>query len=341
VAGELQRRVLAAHDHHLEVYFGRRDLAAALATYDPEAIGIGTGRSEWGGSAEAMRAIVRNDLHGFPDPVGYRVRDRVVLPVAADVVVCQCVLDLSLPVGAHRMKLRDLRHSVVMRFDDPARAPRIVHIHVSFPTSVHGDEEPYPLKEIEEITAVLDDLIANRTRDLLDAYRRLEHVAVHDRLTGLHNRIRLDEKLSQEIKRARRYGSRIALVLIDVDRFKEINDRYGHLAGDQVLMRLGALIRDSLRETDAGGRWGGEEFLLVLPETGAAEAVRLAERIRQAFARERFRFEDEDIGLSVSCGVAEHRQGDDAETLFARTDRALYRAKRQGRDRTQAADPDG
>jgi diguanylate cyclase (GGDEF)-like protein len=334
--GALYQRCVDVHDHHLEVYFRQRDLDAALATYHAHAIGVGTGRGEWGGSAEAMREVIRRDIEGFSSPVEYVLRERVFHLVAEHVVICQCLLDLALHADAHRMTLRDLRHTVALVLE-PTGEARIAHIHVSFPTDVHGDEEPYPLKEIQEITAVVDDLIANRTRDLTEAYRKLEFVAIHDRLTGLYNRIRLDEKLSQEIKRARRYGSLISVVLLDIDHFKDVNDRYGHLVGDQVLKRLGSVIAGSLRETDMGGRWGGEEFLLILPETRVEQAVQLAERVRQGFAAEVFEFDGEQLSLTASCGVAQYCKDDDTEALFSRADRALYRAKHDGRNRTALA----
>ncbi|HRQ63460.1 MAG TPA: diguanylate cyclase [Xanthomonadaceae bacterium] len=335
--GALYRRCVEAHDHHLDVYFKRRDLAAALSTYHVHAIGVGTGRGEWGASAEAMRDVVRRDIEGFSSPVEFTLRERIFHLVAERVVVCQCLLDLALHADAHCVTLRDLRHTLVMSFE-PTGEARIAHIHVSFPTDVHGDEEPYPLKEIQEIATVVDDLIVNRTRDLTEAYRKLEFVAIHDRLTGLYNRICLDEKLSQEIKRARRYGSLISVVVLDIDSFKEVNDRHGHLVGDRVLQRLGTVIAQSLRETDVGGRWGGEEFMLILPETQVEQAVRLAERIRLGFASQVFAFDGEDRVLTVSCGVAQYRQDDDIESLFSRADRALYRAKHGGRNRTVCAD---
>jgi diguanylate cyclase (GGDEF)-like protein len=344
--GSFYQRFLEAHDDHLRVYFARRDKAAALDGYHDSAIGVGTGRSEWGGTPEAMRGIICRDIDSFRDSIDYTVRDRRFLRVGDAAVVCQALLDLSLLADAHCMTLRDLRHTVVMVADADDKV-RIAHIHVSFPTDVHGDEEPYPLKEIAEISAVVDELIANRTRDLTDAYRKLEHMAIHDRLTGLYNRIRLDEKLTAEIKRANRYRSLISVVMLDIDNFKAVNDDYGHLAGDKVLRQLAARITESLRETDLAGRWGGEEFLIILPETDQTQALQLAERLRETFAARPIAIDDADGGgvprllrLTISCGIAQHRVGDDLDSLFERVDGALYCAKRQGRNRSFVATAD-
>lgn len=325
------------HDHHLEVYFGRRDLEQSLKTYEDHAIGIGTGRSEYGNTPALMKDVIVRDLESFPDPVEYEVLSREFFQITDDVVVCQACLTLCLDVDAHRMTLRDLRHTVTIRRSNDG-VWRICHIHVSFPTDMHGDEESYPLKEIEEVSAVVDEMIASRTSDLTTAFRKLEHMAIHDRLTGLFNRIRIDEKLKAEILRSDRYGGTFSLVLIDIDGFKPINDRFGHLAGDHVLCELADLITTEVRDTDLAGRWGGDEFIIILPETRIDSAFVLAERIRRVFADRRFKATDgAEIPVTISCGVGEHRKGDTIDSMFERADQALYEAKKQGRNRSARA----
>jgi diguanylate cyclase (GGDEF)-like protein len=335
--GKLFEKCREWHDHHLEVYFGRRNLEQSLATYEDHAIGIGTGRSEYGDAPALLRDVVVRDLESFPDPVEYEVNNRVFFQITDEVVVCQACLTLCLDVDAHRMTLRDLRHTVTIRKSSDGQW-RICHIHVSFPTDMHGDEESYPLKEIEEISALVDEMIASRTSDLTTAYRKLEHMAIHDRLTGLFNRIRIDEKLKAELLRSDRYGGTFSVILIDIDGFKPINDRFGHLAGDHVLRELAGLIDRDVRETDLAGRWGGDEFIIVLPETGMESAYALAERIRRDFSERRFDATDgAEFPVTISCGIAEHRPGDTVVSLFERADQALYEAKKQGRNRSARA----
>jgi diguanylate cyclase (GGDEF)-like protein len=331
--GAFLRRCQEWHDRHLHLYFTQRDLEGVLETYHENAVGVGTGRSEYGSTPDALREVVRRDLGGFPDRIDHAIKQRDFYLITDGVVLCQADLDLALDVNAHRMNLRDLRHTVIARISESGE-PHICHIHVSFPTTVHGDEEPYPLKEIEEISAVVDELIANKTENIMSAYRKLEHMAIRDRLTGLYNRIRLDEKLKHELTRANRYGSPFSIVLLDIDAFKTINDAHGHLAGDSVLVRLGELLRKIVRDTDLAGRWGGEEFMLVLPETGARQALVMSERIRTVFADQRFEVADQvDIGLTLSAGITSFTSGDDFESLFQRADQALYQAKRTGKNR--------
>ncbi|HUJ92660.1 MAG TPA: diguanylate cyclase [Gaiellaceae bacterium] len=171
-------------------------------------------------------------------------------------------------------------------------------------------------------------------------HRIVERQALVDGLTGVANRRRCAEALSAEVARAARHGSPLALVLADLDDFKAVNDAHGHAAGDLVLREFADVLRSTLRESDLAGRWGGEEFLLLLPGTDAAGAAQLADRVRLSFT-ERPMLGPNGAALAVTCsfGVAQHRPGEDEEELFAAADRALYRAKRQGKNRVETSAP--
>ena len=176
--------------------------------------------------------------------------------------------------------------------------------------------------------------ITERKKMELTARSRAEELyklSITDALTGLNNRLRLDDFLSSEIDKAVRYGSVFSIMLCDIDRFKLVNDSYGHSTGDRVLIRLADLLRDSMRRTDLAGRWGGEEFLIICPETAGEDALSLAEKIRLS-AREMDLPKEERITLSF--GVTQFREGDDMDTIMTRVDKALYRAKDTGRDRS-------
>lgn len=164
-----------------------------------------------------------------------------------------------------------------------------------------------------------------------EAYARLRELAQFDGLTGLANRKQFEEELRRTLLLARRTGTETALLFVDLDHFKTINDAAGHAAGDEVLVRVGELLRDSVRASDQLGRWGGEEFLVLCPDTDRAGAAALAEKIRLAIEQDRGICEP---GLTASIGVAV--SADDEETvdsLVARADAALYRAKESGRNR--------
>lgn len=173
-------------------------------------------------------------------------------------------------------------------------------------------------------------------RALQAANRKLERLATTDQLTGLWNRRQLDERLLGEIERADRYGQDLALVLFDIDHFKRINDRFGHAAGDRVLAELGRRVRGHLRDSDGLGRWGGEEFLVLLPESDSEQACRLAEKLRRLVEALPF----EGVGrVTARFGVAQRQPLEPPDAWFRRVDAALYRAKERGRNRVEC-DPE-
>jgi len=168
--------------------------------------------------------------------------------------------------------------------------------------------------------------------------RELKRLSETDLLTGLYNRALLDARLRQEFERARRYGRPLSLVMLDIDHFKAINDEFGHLMGDKMLQVIAALARASLRTTDVLGRWGGEEFLVLCPETTAEDALAVAERIRAAVAQGQY---PSRRAHSVSAGVASLGPQDSVDTLLQRADTALYQAKNSGRDRVCCGETQG
>jgi two-component system cell cycle response regulator len=168
--------------------------------------------------------------------------------------------------------------------------------------------------------------------------RRLEALATTDPLTRLLNRRALLERLSREVDRAKRYESKLTLLLLDIDHFKRINDERGHLVGDGVLRQIGALVEASVRTVDIAARYGGEEFVLILPETSQDGGIIFAERLRESI--ERYPFDasgEEPLHLTASIGVATFPSPrvESTEDLFARADEALYRAKSSGRNQVR------
>ncbi|MDP3512255.1 MAG: diguanylate cyclase [Sulfuritalea sp.] len=166
-----------------------------------------------------------------------------------------------------------------------------------------------------------------------------DYFASTDLLTGAYNRYRFTELFGIELQRVQRYGGDLALIMFDIDHFKDINDRFGHAAGDMVLKEIAHLVRNLIRANDVLVRWGGEEFMILVPHTGN-EAADLAEKLCLAVEEHHFHYAPR---VTASFGVSAHVSGDTLETLCARTDEALYRAKHQGRNRVRAvfaAEPD-
>jgi len=163
---------------------------------------------------------------------------------------------------------------------------------------------------------------------------KLEEASRLDGLTQLFNRAHWQSRLVEEFSRARRYKHPMSLLLFDLDHFKSINDTYGHLAGDAVLIKVADLVRDSLRESDVAGRYGGEEFGIILPDTSGPGAMVVAERLRQSVESTLVSFEKLQIAMSISIGVAEFSATfSNAEDMIAKADEALYKAKQAGRNR--------
>jgi diguanylate cyclase (GGDEF)-like protein len=179
---------------------------------------------------------------------------------------------------------------------------------------------------------MVNRICADRRR-LEEANQALARLAVTDQLTGASNRLRLGRVMDAEIERSRRYEQPLSVIMFDIDHFKQVNDTHGHGAGDDLLRELARLVMDSIRTADTLFRYGGEEFLVTVPQTGLEAAASLAEKLRRLVAAHVF-----PLGLSatISLGVAELEPGETVEALMARVDAALYRAKQGGRNRVEA-----
>ncbi len=191
------------------------------------------------------------------------------------------------------------------------------------------------LPAASRIAAQLSSLRAKlrlQRAELGRAMQQLQRLATHDELTGLVNRRRMQELIEQERQRSLRSGEAFCVALIDIDHFKRINDRWGHAAGDEVL-RLGAhALRSAIRSTDELARWGGEEFLLLLPQTSREAAAAVLQRMRSRLGELSLAQVDAALQITVSAGVALALPDEAPPATLERADAALYRAKRQGRD---------
>lgn len=194
-------------------------------------------------------------------------------------------------------------------------------------------EEFYALSQLVFSGGILILLYATSaklTRLHANTAQSMRHLANTDSLTRVHSRMHIEALLEEEIQRARRYGRPLSVVLVDADRFKRVNDQHGHDVGDDVLREFAAILHKGIRRVDHVGRWGGEEFIIVLPELQPSEVQRVAERLRenvQAFPFIR-------IGtLTASFGVASLRPEDTMSSIIKRADEALYRAKTKGRNK--------
>lgn len=174
-------------------------------------------------------------------------------------------------------------------------------------------------------------------RKVLTTQERLEQLAISDELTGLKNHRYLMERLEEEVERSCRYAYPLSILIMDLDKFKQINDTYGHLAGDWILKRVGQILQETVRQVDIPGRYGGDEFVVILPETTLKNAEKIAERIRQKVENFCLIGENDSSCVTTSIGVAQlkigHGKEKAAKGLLSRADQALYEAKRMGGNR--------
>ncbi|MBK3332843.1 diguanylate cyclase [Persephonella atlantica] len=163
----------------------------------------------------------------------------------------------------------------------------------------------------------------------------LRKLATVDQLTGIYNRYAFEKFLEEEINRAERYGSSFSIIMFDIDNFKDVNDMYGHQVGDRILKELVNIVRSSIRKSDIFARWGGEEFMILVPIKEKQDAYRIAEKIREKIEKHRF----DNVGkITVSIGVSFYKKGDSIKTIIRRADTALYQAKKSGKNMTVVAD---
>lgn len=209
----------------------------------------------------------------------------------------------------------------------------------------HHEHEPESLgKRIEYVISIAVFVAISLVFPAMVGYKlidnheeltnKIKRLSEEDYLTKLNNRRKIHEVIENEISRSKRYNSTFAIILLDIDNFKITNDKFGHNTGDQVLVKISDIIRQTIRESDIASRWGGEEFLVFCPHTNIDGAFSLAEKLRNNVEKNEF----EDVGYKTSSfGVAQIEHGDNVQSLIQRADEALYSAKNSGKNMVMAA----
>jgi diguanylate cyclase (GGDEF)-like protein len=171
------------------------------------------------------------------------------------------------------------------------------------------------------------------TLEKINLFSEIKTFSMHDGLTGVYNHAFIIKALEEEIGRSTRYGSQLTIALFDIDDFKKVNDTWGHLAGDYVLKRTAEILKNGLRIIDIVGRYGGEEFLIIMPETILEQGIKVSERLRRDVENENFIYEDKRIKITVSGGVTPFSHGIDANKIIKLVDENMYKAKNTGKNR--------
>ncbi|MCX7957579.1 MAG: diguanylate cyclase [Deltaproteobacteria bacterium] len=312
---------------YLETYFKERNLEKVKRFFATDFSGFGTGFDEIFSTYEEALRLYKRDMEEAPNTVNYEILHLNIQIPADNTGIVSSRMNIRTKIMSQYLNLNHMR--LTMFWTKKENRWLIEHMHLSLPTAAHGQDESFPVKEIEKQNIALERLVKEKTEELKAANDELIRLAVTDNLTGIYNRRHLEESLSIEIERAKRYNRPFSVILLDIDYFKSVNDTYGHTLGDKVLILFAEIISKNIRITDICGRWGGEEFLIICAETDKKGAARLAERIRKLFEKVKY---DNIPPKTASLGVTDYREGDTTDTIINRADNALYSAKNNGRN---------
>ena len=334
---ERQQLIRSLFDEYIEMY-ASRDLrlidrfSENFSGYAGSSDILVTDRDEW------IR-ITRQDFSQVPERIRIEMRNLSLQDLSEDIVVVTAFFRIHLPVPEHILSRETARLVLIFRRENGEW--KIAHSGISIPFGLAREGEVYPMQSLLERNRELEAIIVERTRALEEANVQLEAQSNTDGLTGIANRRSFDRMLAQEWDRGQRAGTPLALVMLDVDRFKHFNDYYGHLAGDACLQSLSsALAQAGRRAGEMVARYGGEEFVVLLPNTCTHEALETARHIQQVISALALPHADTAPGIiTTSLGVASLRPSKQftAENLLRQADMALYRAKQSGRNCIQVA----
>lgn len=247
--------------------------------------------------------------------------------------------ELSIQLPFDGLRYRNIARDIDMSFGKTARnscSYRLLVGEENFGELTFSRRRKFLDHEISSLEHLLCGLVYPLRNALtyLDAVR----AAQKDPLTGANNRAALDTAMTREVELARRHRTPLSLIVMDIDKFKTINDTYGHVTGDEIIKNFSQVVSRVIRKTDMLFRYGGEEFVVLMSNTGRDGAMLLAERIRREVERMDFQMLDQALRVTVSLGVASLKGSEDGQTLFKRADSALYQAKAKGRNCVRLAD---
>lgn len=247
-----------------------------------------------------------------------------------DAVVHAQVKDIESTVNAEP-EASQLKHKIQDRLD-------AIRAHLDENRKTEETRQQQLESQLEKLNSRVHGM-ENEGETLRRRLQEKHEQAVRDPLTGLHNRLAYDERIVQEIARWKRYNQPMVLMMIDIDHFKKVNDTYGHKAGDKALVLIADQIRNNIRESDFLARFGGEEFVVLMPETDIESAIVASGKLIKAVQDCEFHYQNSKVNITISAGLAQLRKDDSTESLFKRADEAMYRAKDAGRNRCLVEEP--
>lgn len=332
-----QHLIRLLFDEYIEMY-AARDLRLT-ARFSENFSGYTGGGDFLVKDREQWVTITRLDFAQVTGRIRIEMLDLSLQDISDDVVIVTAFFHIHLPIPDHLLSRETARLVLVFRLEGADW--KIVHSGISIPDGLAQDGEVFPIIGLHQRNHDLEALVAERTRALAEANHKLELLSNTDGLTGIANRRSFDHILAQEWNRAQRAGTTLSLVMLDVDNFKNFNDRYGHLAGDDCLRALArAMVKAGRRAGELVARYGGEEFVVLLPDTSGNDALEAARRIQHEVRSLALPHAETVPGIvTFSLGVASLVPSSQhiPEDLVRQADAALYHAKQLGRNCVQAA----
>lgn len=283
-------------------------------------------------------AAIRDSMQEFLELEGFRVHSSSNAEEAIDFLKQNQVDIVVTDIIMFEMDGLELTNLIKKEYDTDVIVMTGYTSEHSYEQAINRGASDFLFKPVrfEELTLRLKRVMRERqlSSERAEMLQKLKKLAITDGLTGLFNSRHFYKQLDMEVDRIKRYKHSISLLIIDIDHFKEFNDSFGHLEGDKVLVKLGALIKSCLRRMDTAYRYGGEEFTVILPETNNADAVIVAERIRKTIEADTFTTStNKKITITVSIGLTEYHPEERISTFVQRADKALYISKDLGRNR--------
>lgn len=335
-----QQLIHSLFDEYIEMYASRDDrltrrFSDNFSGYAGSSDQLVTSREEW------VR-ITRQDFAQVPERIHIEMLDLSLQDLTDNLVVVTAFFHIHLPIPNPMLSRETAR--LVLIFHRENNDWMIVHSGISIPYGLAHKGEIYPIARLEERNVELESMVTARTSELAEANRQLEILSNTDGLTNIGNRRLFDMMLQTEWSRGQRSNSSLALIMLDIDHFKQFNDHYGHLAGDDCLKQLASTLSQSGRRAgELVARYGGEEFVILLPNIDKKTVLDTAQHIHQLIQAIAIPHANTDLGIvTVSAGVAylQPSNKQNALELVRQADAALYRAKSAGRNCIRVMDKD-